>query len=170
VQAYNAQAVVGEGQVIVAVAVTNSPNDSNQLAPMLTAARENLEAIGHQDRIKCVLADGGYWNHDDIAAIGQTNTTVVIPTSDPHHQHKRKRAPRQGREADRIDKILATDAGKRLYRRRAAIVEPVYAHTKHNRGIRSFSRRGLAAVSAEWQLIATAHNLLKLFCYQPALA
>lgn len=169
-QGYNAQAVVGEGQVIVAVAVTNSPNDSNQLAPLLSAAHENLDAIGHDGRIKCALADGGYWNHDDIAAVRQTNTVVVIPTSDPHHQGPRKKSPRQGPEADRINKILATNAGKRLYRQRAAIVEPVYAHTKHNRGIRSFSRRGITAVTAEWQLIATAHNLLKLFRYPPALA
>ena len=34
-QAYNAQALVGEGRVIVAADVTTSPNDSNQLLPML---------------------------------------------------------------------------------------------------------------------------------------
>jgi transposase len=169
VQGYNAQAVVGEGQVILAAAVTNSGNDSQQLIPMLTAARENLQAIGHAGRIKCALADGGYWNHEDIAAVRQTSTTVLIPTSDPHHGD-RTRGPRQGVEAERINKMLATAAGRRLYRRRAGMIEPVYAHTKHNRGIGSFSRRGLAAVSAEWQLIATAHNLLKLFRLQPATA
>ena len=115
------------------------------------------------------MADGGYWNHDDIAAVRQTSTTVLIPTSD-HHHDQRDRGPRQGAEADRINKMLATAAGRRLYRRRAGMIEPVYAHTKHNRGIGSFSRRGLAAVSAEWQLIATAHNLLKLFRHQPAIA
>ena len=59
VQAYNAQALVGEGRVILAADVTTSPHDSNQLVPMLDAARENLEAIGHHEKIKCVLADGG---------------------------------------------------------------------------------------------------------------
>ena len=142
VQGYNAQAIVAKGQVILAAAVTNSGNDSNQLSPMLKAARENLEAIEHDGAIKCVLADGAYWNHDDIAAVRQTNTTVVIPTSDPHHKGERMRGPRQGPEADRINKILETNAGRRLYRRRAALVEPVFAHTKHTRGIRAFSRRG----------------------------
>ena len=169
VQGYNAQTVVGEGQVILAAAVTNSGNDSQQLLPMLAAARENLQTIGHAGPIKCALADGGYWNHDDIAAVRQTSTTVLIPTSD-HHRDQRDRAPRQGVEADRINRMLATAAGRRLYRRRAGMIEPVYAHTKHNRGIGSFSRRGLAAVSAEWQLIAAAHNLLKLFRLQPATA
>ncbi len=42
VQAYNAQAVVGEGRVILAADVTTSPNDSHQLLAMLRATRENL--------------------------------------------------------------------------------------------------------------------------------
>src|ERR687892_2729909 len=81
VQAYNAQALVGENQVIIAADVTTSPNDSNQLRPMLDAARENLEQVGHHEKIRCVLADGGYWNHDDIASVRQ-GTVVVIPTHD----------------------------------------------------------------------------------------
>ena len=99
----------------------------------------------------------------------QTNTVVVISTSDPHNTN-RKQASRQAPEADRINKILATAAGKRLYRRRAELVEPVFAHTKHTRGITRFSRRGHPAVQAEWRLIATTHNLLKLFRYQPQIA
>jgi hypothetical protein len=61
-----------------------------------------------------------------------------------------------------VDK-LATPRGRRLYRKRAACIEPVFAQTKHNRGFRSFSRRGLAAVDSEWKLIAATHNLLKLW-------
>jgi transposase len=167
-QAYNAQAVVGEGRIIIAADVTTSPNDSNQLLPMLEATRANLAAIGHQEKVKCVLADGGYWNHDDIAT-ARHSAVVVIPTSDPHNS-QRKQAPRQGPEADRINKILATRAGKRLYRRRAELVEPVFAHTKHTRRIARFSRRGHTAVRAEWRLIAATHNLLKLFRYQPQIA
>src|SRR5918992_679305 len=169
VQAYNAQAVVGERRIIIAADVTTSPNDSNQLLAMLQAARENLEAIDHDQKISCVLADGGYWNHDDIATARQTNTTVVIPTGDPHNT-RRKLARRQGPEADRINKILASAAGKRLYRRRAELVEPVFAHTKHTRGITRFHRRGHTAARAEWRLIAATHNLLKLFRYQPQIA
>ena len=166
VQAYNAQALVGEGRIIIAADVTMSPNDSNQLVPMLDAARANLQAIEHDEKIKCVLADGGYWNHDDITKVRHSKTTVVIPTRDPHNK-RRKQRPRQGPEADRINKILATAAGKRLYRRRAELVEPVFAHTKHTRQITRFSRRGHTAARHEWRLIAATHNLLKLFRYQP---
>jgi transposase len=161
-QAFNAQALVGAGRVIIAADITQSPNDSNQLLPMLELAHSNLEQVGRDEKIKCVLADGGYWNHDDIATVRRAKTVVVVPTGDPHNT-KRKQQPRQGPEADRINKILATQAGKRLYRRRAELVEPVFAHTKHTRGITRFSRRGLTAVRAEWRLIAATHNLLKLF-------
>lgn len=166
VQAYNAQAIVGDGRVIIAADVTNSPNDSNQLLAMLAAARTNLEHVGHAQKVKCVLADGGYWNHDDIATLRQSTSAVIVPTSDPHNKN-RKRPPRQGPQADRINTILNTAAGKRLYRRRAEMIEPVFAHTKHTRAITRFSRRGIDAVRHEWRLIATTHNLLKLFRYQP---
>jgi transposase len=169
VQAYNAQAVVGEGQVILAASVTNSPNDKNELDTMLDRALENLAAIEHPDRIKCVLADGGYWNNARIKAARAQKTVVVVPTGGPREgeEPKGKRRGHQGPEADRINKILATQAGKRLYRRRAGIVEPVFGHTKHQRGIRRFSRRGLQAADNEWKLIAATHNLLKLFRYRP---
>ena len=58
--------------MIIAADVTTSPNDSHQLLPMLEAARENLRGVGHAEKIKCVLADGGYWNHDDIAKVRPT--------------------------------------------------------------------------------------------------
>jgi transposase len=165
VQGYNAQAVVGEGRVILAAGVTAGP-DNDQLAPMLSSARANLATIGHQQQIECVLADGGYWHHDQIAQLGADGTLVIVPTHDPHTR-QRKRARRQGPEAERIQALLDTQPGQALYRRRAELVEPVFAQTKYTRLITRFSRRGLGAVQAEWQLIAATHNLLKLFRYQP---
>ena len=47
------------------------------------------------------------------------------------------------------------------------IVEPVFARTKHHRGITRLLRRGMSACQAEWQLIATTHNLLKLYNTAP---
>jgi hypothetical protein len=168
-QGYNAQALVAEGRVILAADVTAQANDSGQLAPMLQAARANLDTIAHPGQIACVLADGGYWNHDEIAKLGADGTLVVLPTHDPHTR-QRQRARRQGSEAERIQALLDTKPGQTLYRRRAELVEPVFAHTKHTRLITRFSRRGLAAARDEWGLITTTHNLLKLFRYQPQTA
>jgi hypothetical protein len=46
------------------------------------------------------------------------------------------------------------------------MIEPVFAHTKFNRGINRFLRRGRSAVRAEWRLITATHNLLKLVCHE----
>jgi transposase len=168
IQGYNAQAVVGENRVIVAAQLTKSASDFNQLGPMITAARENLHAIGHKENIKCLLADGGYWDQHDIQTVRESNVVVIVPTGKHRRESQpRQVGPKQGAEADRINKILATVPGQRLYRRRASMVEPVFAHTKHTRGINRLARRGLQAANHEWQLIAATHNLLKLFRYQP---
>jgi transposase len=57
---------------------------------------------------------------------------------------------------------LDSPRGRRTYKKRAATIEPVFAQVKHNRGIRSLTRRGLAAADSEWKLICATHNLLKL--------
>jgi hypothetical protein len=72
-------------------------------------------------------------------------------------------------EVEQMRDALASEEGKQVYRRRAGIVEPVYAQIRHNRGITRILRRGKHAVQAEIDLIATTHNLLKLFRW-PALA
>lgn len=58
---------------------------------------------------------------------------------------------------------LDTPRGRNTYRKRAAAIEPVFAQIKHNRGIRTISRRGLTAADSEWKLICTTHNLLKIY-------
>lgn len=58
---------------------------------------------------------------------------------------------------------LDTPRGRKIYKKRAASIEPVFAQIKHNRGIRTVAQRGLAAVDSEWKLICATHNLLKLW-------
>ena len=48
------------------------------------------------------------------------------------------------------------------YRLRKQIVEPVFGQIKQARGFRQFLLRGIDKVKAEWALICTAHNLVKL--------
>jgi hypothetical protein len=65
--------------------------------------------------------------------------------------------------------VLATELGERLYRKRSQTVEPMFGHTKHNRGMDRFHRRGRSAVRTEWRLTAT-HNLMKRHSHQLAAA
>jgi hypothetical protein len=59
-------------------------------------------------------------------------------------------------------RVLETPAGAALYAKRPGMIEPVLAHTKFNRKIERFQRRGRSACRSEWRLITATHNLLKL--------
>ena len=163
VQGYNAQVLAASGQVILAADLTQSPVDSTELEPMVAKAGEELRAAGVGEAIGTVLADGGYWSAAQIAAIRERGTEVIVPTRNARRRAPRKLAAKQGPEAERIERMLATPEGKALYRRRAQIVEPVFANTKFIRGADRFQRRGLPACRAEWKLLAATHNLLKLW-------
>jgi len=60
---------------------------------------------------------------------------------------------------------LQSAVGRETYRRRKAVVEPVFGQVKEARGFRRFLLRGLSSVQGEWSLVCTGHNLLKLFRY-----
>jgi transposase len=143
--------------------LTQSPVDSTELAPMVAKAGEELRAVGVEESIGTLLADGGYWSAPQIAAIREQGTEVIVPTRNARRTAPRKLAAKQGPEAKRIEQVLATPEGRALYKRRQQIVEPVFANTKFIRGATRFQRRGLAACRAEWKLLAATHNLLKLW-------
>ena len=159
-QGYNAQAVVGEGQIVLAADISLESLDTANLQPMVEAAIGELEAVGVTQRPGIVLADAGYWKNEAIdALIAQGIQTLVAPDAD------RRKEPRPGRRGGIYDfarRVLATDSGKRLYLRRQGIVEPVFGQVKSNRGANRFLRRGRSAVRAEWRLLTATHNLLKL--------
>jgi hypothetical protein len=57
---------------------------------------------------------------------------------------------------------LSTPDGAAAFAKRKTTVEPVFGQIKHNLRYRRFARRGLDAVTSEWRLICTIHNLLKI--------
>lgn len=58
--------------------------------------------------------------------------------------------------------VMRQPGAQRLYRRRQAIVEPVFAELQHLQGLRRFRRFGLRAVTLEFSLHVMAHNLRRL--------
>jgi hypothetical protein len=163
VQGFNVQVVANAGQIIVAAEVTRSANDSDQLEPMVDRAISELASAGIDEPIATVLADGGYWNSTQIATTRARQIEVLVPAKSRRRTTPRKNAPPQSDEARRIEAILDTPEGQARYRRRQQIVEPVFANIKFLRRIDRFQRRGLRACQAEWKLIASTHNLLKLW-------
>jgi hypothetical protein len=59
------------------------------------------------------------------------------------------------------EKIKADGHGS-PYRLRKQLPEPVFGQIKQARGFRQFLLRGVEKVRAEWGIVCTAHNLLKL--------
>ena len=160
IQGYNVQAAVAEGQVILSARATGEASDGGQLIPTVTAARESLAAIGVTEPIEQVLADSGYWKIAHVTELQDAGIEVLVqPYPFKPGTTRKSRDP----VAAGMRARLHTADGAASYRRRQQIVEPVFAHIKYLRQITRVLRRGRAAVQAEIDLIATSHNLLKLY-------
>jgi hypothetical protein len=110
------------------------------LQPMVQATRQELEKVGVTDTPGVAVADSGYWNEEQIDNVVGDGTQVLIPPG-----AGKRDTPRPGWDGGRytfMRAVLAGDYGGGLYRRRKVMVEPVFAHTKHNRRIDRFQRRG----------------------------
>ena len=163
-QAYNAQAAVdAESGVIVAQEVSQAPPDVQRLVPML---EKMIELNGRAP--EQLTADAGYSSETNFAALDEAGVYAIIalrryhrdepPDSDPAPARATNRWPHR----NEMRKRLYTPEGKALYKLRKQTVEPVFGQIKAARYFRQFLCRGLAAVRAEWSLVCTAHNLLKL--------
>lgn len=110
-----------------------------------------------------MLADGGYWSERAVRRVQGHGVAVLVPPFSQHNASRRKTAKPHSETASRMHARLQQPDAAKAYRRRQQIVEPVFANTKTIRRAERFMRRGLPACQAEWQLIATTHNLLKLW-------
>ncbi len=59
--------------------------------------------------------------------------------------------------------MMYTEVGSTLRKRRYVDVETVFGDIKRNLGFTRSSLRGLEKVTLEWRLVATGHNIRKLF-------
>ena len=66
----------------------------------------------------------------------------------------------------RMEAKLESEAGKKRYRRRKAIVEPGFGWIKGVLGFRRFSFRGKAKTEEEWSLVCLAVNLKRFHVLQ----
>ncbi len=174
-QAYNAQIVVdGANQIIVAQDLTTQANDARQLAPMLAQVGANLGRAP-----TAASADAGYYSDEQLTDPRLREIDLHVPPERQKHHRSPPGDPPPGSppaadatapipstaktRSEAMRQKLKTAAGHAIYRMRKAIVEPVFGQTKQARGFRRFSFRGKTKVTAEWSLICTTHNLLKLW-------
>jgi hypothetical protein len=146
-EGYNVQAVVNEHQIVLAAEVTLTSPDFGQLEPMINATQHELEQIGVNDTPGVAVADSGYWHENQIDSVVSNGTQVLIPPD-----AGKRDTPRRGWDGGRyafMRTVLAGELGGGLYRKRKAMVEPVFAQTKHNRRINQFQRRGRSAARSD---------------------
>jgi transposase len=167
-QSYNVQAAVNERQIVVGAEINVGSPDFGHLGPMAEAAEGELQAAGVTEKPQVIVADAGYWHQAQMESIVSRGTQVLVPPD-----ADKRRAPRPGWDRGYyafMRRVLATELGSAIYRKRQETVEPVFAHTKFNRRIDRFQRRGRSACRSEWRLITATHNLLKLHSHRLALA
>jgi len=162
-QAYNVQIAVDDLQWIVGQAVTQETNDKKQLLPMITTIQRQAGETPTQ-----VLADAGYCSEANLTAVEALAVDAYVSTRKQKHGARpgpcpRGRIPQAATVLDRMTRKLQTKAGAAVYAARKAMVEPVFGQIKHARGFRQFLLRGCANVQAEWALVCTTHNILKLY-------
>jgi hypothetical protein len=167
-QCGNAQAVTNEHQIILAADVTDQANDVRQVVPMVDQTRANLDAAGVQGVIKAMLGDAGYYSETNAAALEQRGIDACLATERLKHHEKvasapRGRIPRGLSAKQRMARKLRTKRGRAMDAKRKGMIEPIFGQMKQVLGFRQFSLRGLASMRGEWRLMATVHNLLKLW-------
>ena len=167
-QCGNAQAVTNEDQIILAADVTDQANDVRQAVPMADQTRANLDAAGVREAIKAMLGDAGYYSETNAADLKQRGIDPYLATGRLKHHEKVASAPRgripAGLSAKRrMARKLRTKKGREMYAKRKGMIEPIFGQLKQVLGFRQVSMRGLASMRGEWRLMATVHNLLKLW-------
>jgi transposase len=167
IQGYNAQAAVNEHQILVACEVTLESPDFGHLEPMVDATQRELAAAGAESP-GVVIADAGYWHTRQMENVVGRGIQVLIP---PDSGLRTSARPGwDGGLYAFMRRVLSSDHGKALYRKRHATVEPVFGQMKFNRRLDRFLRRGRSAVRSEWRLFGASHNLLKLHNHRTAAA
>ena len=141
--------------MIVAARVTQSAADVHELLPMQCEAEQNT---GRSP--KHLLADAGYKSEANFVALEERGIDGCVSLG--RREETREKVKNAGPATARMARKLETKRGRRRFKRRKVIVEPVFGWVKHVLGFRSFSLRGHDKVTAEWDLVCLATNLRRV--------
>ena len=173
-QCYNAQAVVAaDSLLVIAVDVVQSPNDKQQIEPMLGKIAELPAELG---KVGELLADNGYFSEANVNACAAAGIEPVIAMGrETHHPSLAERfvgdpaAPKDPTPVEAMRHRLQTREGKKRYALRKQTPEPVFGIIKSVLGFRQFLLRGLEKVRGEWKLVTMAWNMKRMFALAGAI-
>lgn len=173
-QGYNGQAIVNRHQIVLACEVSQDANDIELYQPMIEELKRTLTEAGiPPEQIELMLADAGYCSEANLTADGPTR---LIATQKDHKQRAAARElgtttgppPKDTSPIEAMEHQLRTPEGTSAYAQRSQLIEPTFGDRKHNRGYRTFRRRGLKPAQSEWAFIHLVGNLLKVYRHQRA--
>jgi transposase len=157
---YTAEAAVNEDQLIVGQRVTQNAADNHSLIPLVEEAERQSGVQAEK-----ILADAGFFSLENIDELESRGLDVYLPDSNLARElntGQRCKPTRLSRTQRRMRQKLRGPTGQAVYRRRKALVEPVWGTLKEQRGMRRFRLRGLQKVSIEFTLAAISFNLTRL--------
>jgi Transposase DDE domain/Transposase domain (DUF772) len=163
-QGWNLELAAARRQVLLAIELHDNPADAGALVTMVAAAAANCELAGLHEQIRAWLADNGYASAANFAAL--EHLMLLVAVTGEASQTGRAAAGRALPAGwEKMAARLATPAGRKLYKRRAAQVEPAFAQLFARFG-RYLSYRGRDAVDAEVKLLGAVHNIAKLLDFR----
>jgi len=161
---YTAEIAVSDDHLIVGQRVTQNATDNQSLLPMVDAVEQQWGTGPDQ-----VLADSGFFSVANLEELARRGIDGYVPDSNLARElNTGQRAAGIGRNRIRSRPLhsmrqkLRSPAGRALYKRRKAVVEPVLGVLKQQRGMRQFRTRSLRKVGIEFTLAALAYNLTRL--------
>jgi IS5 family transposase len=162
---YTAEVAVSDDHLIVGQRVSQSETDNASLLPLVKEVEQQLGMRPQQ-----VMADSGFFSLANVEELERRGIDVYVPDSNLARElNTGQRACSVGRnrirspQLRRLRRKMRSPAGRQVYARRKAVVEPVFGVLKQQRGMRQFRLRGLAKVQVEFTLAALAYNLNRLY-------
>lgn len=163
--AYNLQ-ISTHDQFILHYSLHSNPGDTRTLKEHIESFRRNLKQTPKE-----VVADAGYGSAGNYRMLKRKKIVPYVKYSyfDREQRARRRNKPVENRIVDpkitklytEVNKLLNTERGIALRKKRAHDVETVFAQIKNNKGFRRFNLRGSKKVEIETGLLALAHNLKK---------
>jgi transposase len=164
---YTATVAVSDDHLILAQQISQEGNDNGLLVPLVEAV---TRACGEPPQR--VSADSGFFSNDNARAMEERKIDAYVPDSNLARVLNRGgklQVPAYHPAQQRMRRKLRSPAGRAIYQRRKALVEPVLGILKEQRGMRRFRLRGRSKAAAEFALATTALNLTRLWRVSPLL-
>lgn len=160
---YTATIASSEDHLIVDQQIGQKATDYESLVPGVAAVEQRCG-----ERPRQLSADSGFFSLENLHALEAQGIEVYMPDAvlaKELHTGRRVRgaAPVRDPAQRAMRRKLRRAAGRAVYERRKATVEPVFGVLKEQRGMRRFRLRGLRKVGIELALACTAYNLTRIW-------